>query len=253
MTGSAPGAGTEAQGVVHDVARDGRDWIAVVTAGSSYEIAAGPAAARTARAAVDAACGGLPPLVRQELRLLVSELVTNSVRHGGAGADPVLLRFAVGARSVRVAVTDHGSGFAPRSNEPAPEAESGYGLYLLDQIADRWGTSNAGAMTIWFELRRGRAGWVTVASATSHLGCAARRVSGLGLRSTARILRSATRRHGGRDPGSTRINPSDSWPAGAGPPQRAAASAAVPFSLPIVPGAESHPDPAEARRPAGRD
>jgi anti-sigma regulatory factor (Ser/Thr protein kinase) len=251
VTGPARGARTEPQGVVLDVARDGRDWIAVVTADGSYEIVAGPTAARTARAAVDAACGGLPPLVKQDLRLLVSELVTNSVRHGGAGSDPVLLRFAVGPRSVRVAVTDHGAGFAPRSYEPAPEAESGYGLYLLDQIADRWGTSNAGAMTIWFELRRGRVGWV--ASVPSHLGRAARRASGLGLRSTARIVRSAARRHGGHHPASTRNTFRTRGQQGLAPPPRAAPSAAVPFSLPLAPGVGSHVDPAEARRPAGRE
>jgi anti-sigma regulatory factor (Ser/Thr protein kinase) len=120
--------------------------------GASYEIAAGPTAAQTARAAVDAACGGLAQPAIEKLRLLVSELVTNSVRHGGAGADPILLRLAVSQGSVRVAVTDHGRGFAPRRDKPTTEAESGYGLYLLDQIADRWGTTDDGAMTIWFEL-----------------------------------------------------------------------------------------------------
>jgi anti-sigma regulatory factor (Ser/Thr protein kinase) len=172
-----------------DGARNGRDWIAAVTAGGFYEIAAGPSAAQTARAAVDAACVGLSPPARQELRLLVSELVTNSVRHGGAGSDPILLRLAVTRRSVRVAVTDHGPGFAPRTDKPPAGAEHGYGLYLLDQIAERWGTSNAGAMTIWFELRRSSGGWVAAARVPRYLGRAAERLAGVGLRSTARILR----------------------------------------------------------------
>jgi anti-sigma regulatory factor (Ser/Thr protein kinase) len=161
-----------------------------MTPGGFYEIAAGPSAAQTARAAVDAACGGLSQPARQDLRLLVSELVTNSVRHG-TGSDPILLTLAVSRRSVRVAVTDHGPGFSPRTDKPVPDAESGYGLYLLDQIADRWGTSGSGAMTIWFELRRSSAGWVAAAQVPSYLGRAAERLAALGLRSTARVLRTA--------------------------------------------------------------
>lgn len=238
--------------MVRDDARDGRDWNGSVTAGGSYEIAAGPTAARTARAAVDAECGGLPALARHELRLLVSELVTNSVRHGGPASDPILLRFAVGARSVRVAISDRGDGFDARGEKPPPGAESGYGLYLVDQIADRWGTSNAGGMTIWFELRRNDAGRAAAADVPGQLGRAAVRLARLGVWATVRVLRTAARRHRDRDRASATKSSSDSRPARADSQARAAPSAAVQFSPPPAPGAGSQPGPAEARRPAGR-
>ena len=138
-----------------DGARNGRDWIAAVTAGGFYEIAAGPSAAQTARAAVDAACVGLSPPARQELRLLVSELVTNSVRHSHAGSeDPVELRVAVFADRLRVEVSDHGTGFQRRVPTPERGSGSGWGLYLVDQLADRWGVDRDEAIHVWFEIDR---------------------------------------------------------------------------------------------------
>jgi anti-sigma regulatory factor (Ser/Thr protein kinase) len=137
-----------------------------VTAGGVYEIAAVPTAPRAAREAADTCCDGLSARAKHTVRLLVTELVSNGVRHAGATGDPIIVRFAVGARSVRVAVTDHGHGFEPRTGHPGPEAESGYGLFLVDRMADSWGASNDGAMTVWFELRhkphqpRGRRGSV---------------------------------------------------------------------------------------------
>lgn len=123
-------------------------------AGGVYEIAAVASAPRAAREAAETCCEGLSAGAMQTVRLLVTELVSNGVRHAGATRDPILVRFAVDARSVRVAVTDHGPGFEPRIGHPGTGAESGYGLFLVDRMADSWGASNDGAMTVWFELRR---------------------------------------------------------------------------------------------------
>jgi anti-sigma regulatory factor (Ser/Thr protein kinase) len=159
-----------------------------VTAGGVYEIAAAPSAPRAAREAADTCCDGLSAGAKHTVRLLVTELVSNGVRHAGATGDPIVVRFAVGARSVRVAVTDRGPGFEPRTGHPGPDAESGYGLFLVDRMADRWGASNDGAMTVWFELHRGRAEPLKPDRVALVAGRAGRRLALLWVRSAARAL-----------------------------------------------------------------
>jgi anti-sigma regulatory factor (Ser/Thr protein kinase) len=85
--------------------------------------------------------------------LLVSEVVSNAVQHspGPTGA-PVLLAAAVGEKIVHIAVTDAGRGFTPRRHDP--RADGGYGLYLLDKAASRWGIDQVGGTRVWFELSR---------------------------------------------------------------------------------------------------
>jgi anti-sigma regulatory factor (Ser/Thr protein kinase) len=156
--------------------------------GGVYEIAAAASAPRAAREAADMCCDGLPARAKHTVRLLVTELVSNGVRHAGATGHPIVVRFAVGARSVRVAVTDHGPGFEPHTDQPGPDAESGYGLFLVDRMADRWGASNDGAMTVWFELRRGRAELLRPDRVALVAGRASRRLALLGARSAARAL-----------------------------------------------------------------
>jgi anti-sigma regulatory factor (Ser/Thr protein kinase) len=98
----------------------------------------------------------LPLPLTSDAQLAVSELVTNSVRHAGLAPDD-LIRVTVdwsGAR-LKVHVRDGGRGARPTafsgSIRPAPGAGSGWGLYLVDRLASRWGTSADG---YWFELRQ---------------------------------------------------------------------------------------------------
>ena len=98
----------------------------------------------------------LPLPLANDAQLAVSELVTNSVRHAGLAPDD-LIRITVdwsGAR-LRVHVRDGRRGVRPAvvwgSIRPAPGAESGWGLYLVDHLASRWGTSADG---YWFELHQ---------------------------------------------------------------------------------------------------
>ncbi|MCI0635617.1 MAG: ATP-binding protein [Actinobacteria bacterium] len=88
----------------------------------------------------------------EDLRLLVSEVVTNSIRHG-PGGQIVELRVSVNRRVVRVEVEDAGSGFEPPVNQDA-ERTAGWGLMLVDRLADRWGVSSARTTTVWFEIDR---------------------------------------------------------------------------------------------------
>jgi anti-sigma regulatory factor (Ser/Thr protein kinase) len=88
----------------------------------------------------------------ETLKLLVSELVTNAVRHGDASG-PLELH-ASWNDEVRVEVCDHGEGFAPAPRLGALDEPGGFGLYLVGRLADRWGVENADGTTVWFVLRR---------------------------------------------------------------------------------------------------
>jgi len=94
----------------------------------------------------------------QTLVLLVSEVVSNAVRHSPGPADaPIGLLATMTGEKVRVAVTDAGEGFTPRLREP-DSLSDGYGLYLLDKAASSWGVESKGGTTVWFELLRGAGG-----------------------------------------------------------------------------------------------
>lgn len=115
----------------------------------------GPRAAGQARDEIVAGNGMVPASVRDELLLLLTELVTNAVRHGGADNGlPVEVLVARSPRGLRVAVTDPGPGFEWRGREAATApSESGYGLLLVDRMAHRWGIDRReNSTTVWFEL-----------------------------------------------------------------------------------------------------
>jgi anti-sigma regulatory factor (Ser/Thr protein kinase) len=108
-----------------------------------------------ARDVVDRIEVDLAPEEKDAVRLLVSELVTNSVRHAGLGPDDrIELGIAVTPKVVRVTVTDPGGGFEPPSRSPRPGHPSGWGLFLVQRLADRWGVSSDGRTGVWLELHR---------------------------------------------------------------------------------------------------
>jgi anti-sigma regulatory factor (Ser/Thr protein kinase) len=85
------------------------------------------------------------------LRLLVSELVTNAVRHSGMEGGRVVLGLTVDEGLAHVEVTDVGPGFEPSADPPGPE--SGWGLFLVQRLADRWGVVTSPDETrVWFDL-----------------------------------------------------------------------------------------------------
>jgi anti-sigma regulatory factor (Ser/Thr protein kinase) len=93
----------------------------------------------------------LPESERGALRLLVSELVTNSVRHVTQSDQPVRLAVRIAEDMIRVEVRDGGVGFAP--GKPRPRgADGGYGLFLVERMASRWGVDTSGGTRVWFEL-----------------------------------------------------------------------------------------------------
>lgn len=119
---------------------------------------AGPAAPTEARQALKPLSARVDETSYDDLRLLVTELVTNSLRHGHLSAgDTIDLGVVVAPGCVRVEVHDPGVGFRSVAAREEPlEDTRGWGLYLLGRIADRWGVqrgSNAVRDTcVWFEL-----------------------------------------------------------------------------------------------------
>jgi anti-sigma regulatory factor (Ser/Thr protein kinase) len=110
-----------------------------------------PASVAEARARVlDAVGHELEPDERHTLRLLISELVTNAIRHGRSRR-PVELS-AYWAGDVRVEVVDHGDGFVPSPRAGDLEEPGGFGLYLVGRLADRWGVETGDATRVWFVL-----------------------------------------------------------------------------------------------------
>jgi anti-sigma regulatory factor (Ser/Thr protein kinase) len=101
----------------------------------------------------------LPPPLGDDAELLVSELVTNSVRHAGLSPDDLIRITADWSGTWLKVAVRAGRGVLPApvsgSIRPAPGAESGWGLYLVNHLASRWGTAAGG---YWFELRHGQPG-----------------------------------------------------------------------------------------------
>ena len=105
-----------------------------------------------ARRAVERLGPSVADDVRPDLMLLVSELITNSVKYGGEG--PLKLQIAASApRRVRVEVIDQGGGFVPTARDRPVAEPGGWGLHLVESLADRWGVYE-GSTHVWFEIDR---------------------------------------------------------------------------------------------------
>jgi len=82
--------------------------------------------------------------------MIVTELVTNAIRHGPGG--PVELALEAGGSGLRGEVADPGPGiFHDDLERRRPTEEGGRGLFLVDALSDSWGLS-AGRSKVWFEV-----------------------------------------------------------------------------------------------------
>jgi anti-sigma regulatory factor (Ser/Thr protein kinase) len=117
------------------------------------ELPASPEAAREARKALGELAPHLPAHYFDDVRLLVTELVTNSLRHGALGAgDAIHLVVQLEPTTLRVEVRDPGSGFDVPAPPQTPDLGAGWGLFLLGRIADRWGIRHQPSTCVWFEM-----------------------------------------------------------------------------------------------------
>jgi PAS domain S-box-containing protein len=86
-----------------------------------------------------------------DAELLVTELVTNALRHGGPGVDLWLRPLPAGG--LRLEVVDGRGGRAPTVQRPSDDAEGGRGLVIVQTLAARWGTERlAAGKQVWCEL-----------------------------------------------------------------------------------------------------
>jgi anti-sigma regulatory factor (Ser/Thr protein kinase) len=107
-----------------------------------------------ARRGLEALRPSLDDAVVDEAVLLVSEIVTNSVRHADLDAqDSIQVRVRGSHSMLHVDVIDPGAGFDP-ATLPDPNGQGGWGLWLLDRIASRWGVERDDVTRVWFELAR---------------------------------------------------------------------------------------------------
>ena len=111
-----------------------------------------PQAPRLARRAVESLGPAIDPDVKPDVVLLVSELVTNSVKYGAEG-DLRLQIEAPEPRRLRVEVINEGASFEPKARTRPKTEAGGWGLHLVETLADRWGV-HAGSTHVWFEINR---------------------------------------------------------------------------------------------------
>jgi anti-sigma regulatory factor (Ser/Thr protein kinase) len=110
------------------------------------------AAPGAARLAVNALGGRMDAGTLQSGQLLVSELVTNSVAHGPEGGSAIELRASIQDARLRVEVADEGHGIDPAQAQRDPDPLRHWGLFLVDQLADRWGSERTPKAVVWFEI-----------------------------------------------------------------------------------------------------
>ena len=113
-----------------------------------------PEVVTTARHALDQLTNILPPEKLEDVRLVVSELVTNSILHAGLSPDEqISLMLTVSAGSVRGRVCDPGPGFGmPAKLCPRSDLSGGWGLPIVETISDRWGVERNRHTCVWFEI-----------------------------------------------------------------------------------------------------
>jgi anti-sigma regulatory factor (Ser/Thr protein kinase) len=119
------------------------------------EVPGGPRAGAHARRLVESELAGrIPETLLADVTLLITELVANGVRHGGAGAESFLHVKLEGSRPglhVEVSNADHVVGAVAR-RPPDLDGGGGLGLHLVDALARRWGVRERPRTAVWFEM-----------------------------------------------------------------------------------------------------
>jgi anti-sigma regulatory factor (Ser/Thr protein kinase) len=89
---------------------------------------------------------------RPDLALVMTEVVTNAVRHGAAGG-ALLVAATPKPQFLCVQVTDEGPGLVPSPGAMASDEHGGFGLFIIERLTRRWGMTRENRRTrVWFEF-----------------------------------------------------------------------------------------------------
>jgi anti-sigma regulatory factor (Ser/Thr protein kinase) len=121
-------------------------------------IGGGPTAACAAREMLGARLAdAVSPDRLHDVLLLATELVTNAVLHAGVSeSDTFELRVSTEPARLRIGVIDPGADTDPQVQDLDLSVPGGMGLFLVEQISDRWGVERVrrAGTEVWFELPR---------------------------------------------------------------------------------------------------
>ncbi len=129
-------------------------WRADAVLARKIELAGGPYAPGKVRAAAGALLAErVSGTELEDVIVLLSELVTNAVRHGGADERAtIIVHIAIAPDVLRVEVCDQGPGFEPPA---VPRSRGGgaggNGLVLLARMSSAWGVAGDDGTCVWFE------------------------------------------------------------------------------------------------------
>jgi anti-sigma regulatory factor (Ser/Thr protein kinase) len=99
---------------------------------------------------------GVPPEDREDAMLVLSELVSNAVKHAAALPDGhIAVSWQVDEDELRLEVTDGGAGTRPNASVAVLSAMGGRGLDIVRTVSSHWGVTEAeGTVTVWAEVPR---------------------------------------------------------------------------------------------------
>jgi anti-sigma regulatory factor (Ser/Thr protein kinase) len=126
---------------------------------SSFRRSLRPArnAAFEARQALEDLRGQIDDDLLERMRLVVTEVISNSLKHAQLSASQAIeLQVWAIPDLVRTEITDQGPGFDPVAarRDPNNSASGGWGLWLVDQLTDRWGVDHSHSTRVWLEFDR---------------------------------------------------------------------------------------------------
>ena len=102
------------------------------------------------RLADELTAAGTPEAVVDDVKVVVTELVANAIRHGAPMSGEIAVSWELGDGAVTMRVTDGGGVRHPTLVHAGPDQSSGRGLSIVDALSSVWGVDEAdGRTTVW--------------------------------------------------------------------------------------------------------
>ena len=123
---------------------------------TQFVLPADPRAPSAARTLLGLCVGPLLDThVLSDAQLLVSELVTNSLVHGGLGVDEgIVVCIQLDSEALQLEVRNSGVTGTIASNGGDPERGRGFGLDIVGLLSTDWGVRRDGHTAVWAEVSR---------------------------------------------------------------------------------------------------